>query len=108
MLRERILCGINNTAMQTRLPEKADLTYEGAMKTALAMEAAKKDAGEIASSSKSSFPKHKIEASKGRVSCYRYGKEHFATESKHISTTCNFSRKQGYIARRCNSSNEIL
>lgn len=45
MLRDRIVCGINSTDVQTRLLEKPDLTFDEAVQTALAMEAAKKDAG---------------------------------------------------------------
>ncbi|CAN7949551.1 unnamed protein product [Ixodes hexagonus] len=47
MLRDRIVCGINSVAIQTRLLEQPNLTFEDAVQTALAMEAAKKDAGEI-------------------------------------------------------------
>ncbi|XP_077544876.1 uncharacterized protein LOC144158092 [Haemaphysalis longicornis] len=42
MLRDRIVCGINSADVQTRLLEKPDLTFDDAVQTALAMEAAKK------------------------------------------------------------------
>ncbi|KAH7967070.1 hypothetical protein HPB49_022151 [Dermacentor silvarum] len=46
LLTDHIVCSINDTAVQMRLLEKVELTFENAVKTALAMEAAKKDAGE--------------------------------------------------------------
>lgn len=51
MLRNRSVCGINNLDVQTRLLEKADLTSDNAVQTTLAIEAAKKDTGEIAQAS---------------------------------------------------------
>lgn len=45
MLRDRIVCGINSTAIKASLLEQADLTFEHAVQTVLAMEAAKTDAG---------------------------------------------------------------
>ncbi|CAN8014165.1 unnamed protein product [Ixodes persulcatus] len=54
MLRDRVVCGINSTAIQTRLLERPELTFEDAVQTAVAMEAAKRDAGEICQSSSGS------------------------------------------------------
>ncbi|XP_077550655.1 uncharacterized protein LOC144163846 [Haemaphysalis longicornis] len=42
MLRDRIVCGINNADVQTRLLEKPDLTFDDAVQTALAIEAEKR------------------------------------------------------------------
>lgn len=48
LLRDGFVCGINNPAMQTRLLELPDPTLDDAVRTALAMDAAAKHAGEIA------------------------------------------------------------
>ena len=43
MLRDRLVCGTNNKAIQRRLLLKADLTFADAMDMALAAEAAERD-----------------------------------------------------------------
>ncbi|KAK8772011.1 hypothetical protein V5799_024746 [Amblyomma americanum] len=43
ILRDQIVSGINDVTMQTRLLETADLEFETAKNTAIAMEAARKD-----------------------------------------------------------------
>ncbi|KAL1473787.1 hypothetical protein MTO96_038471 [Rhipicephalus appendiculatus] len=48
LLRDRFVCGVNNPAMQTRLLEFPDPLLDDVVKAALAMDAATKDAGEIA------------------------------------------------------------
>ncbi|XP_070382482.1 uncharacterized protein [Dermacentor albipictus] len=48
LLKDRFVCGINNPAIQTRLLELPDPSLDDTVKAALAMEAAAKDAGEMA------------------------------------------------------------
>ncbi|XP_070389369.1 uncharacterized protein [Dermacentor albipictus] len=48
LLRDRFICGINNTAMRTRLLELPDLSLDDTVKAALAMEDAAKHSAEIA------------------------------------------------------------
>lgn len=105
MLRDRIVCGINSVTIQTRLLEQPDLTFEDAVQTALAMEAAKKDAGEIcqASSSTNAFTTHRVTTPAGDVTCYRCGDGHLASSCKHVNTTCNYCRKRGHLSKVCNS-----
>ena len=50
MLRERLVCGINEDSIQKRLLLVADLTYESAVKKSLAMEAAMLNAKEMQAS----------------------------------------------------------
>ena len=47
MLRDRLVCGINNEAIQRRLLSESKLTYEKALEMAQAMEAAMKNAQEL-------------------------------------------------------------
>ena len=42
MVRDRIVCGINNTRIQSRLLQERDLTYQNVLDTAQAMELAGK------------------------------------------------------------------
>lgn len=62
MIRDHIVCGVNNADIQTRLLEKADLTFQDAVQTALAMKAAKKkDAGVIAQANPNgTFSTHRV------------------------------------------------
>lgn len=104
MLRDRIVCGINNSDIQTRLLEQADLTFDNAVQTALAMEAAKKDAVEIAQASSGNvFSTHRVSSGVGGVTCYRCGDGHLATKCKHVKTVCSYCRKRGHLAKVCNS-----
>ena len=47
MLRDRLVCGINEDSIQKRLLSVADLTYDSAVKKSLAMEAAMQNAKEM-------------------------------------------------------------
>ncbi|XP_037502384.1 uncharacterized protein LOC119376711 [Rhipicephalus sanguineus] len=104
MLRDRVVCGINNAGVQTRLLEKADLTFEDAVQTALAMEAAKKDAGEIAQVHASTFfSTLRVSAAPVGVSCYRCGDAHLASACRHVKTVCSYCHKRGHLAKVCHT-----
>ncbi|CAN7939191.1 unnamed protein product, partial [Ixodes hexagonus] len=105
MLRDRIVCGINSVAIQTRLLEQPNLTFEDAVQTALAMEAAKKDAGEIckANLNNAAFATLRVTTPMGGVSCYRCGDGHLASNCKHANSTCNYCHKRGHLSKVCNS-----
>ncbi|CAN7942370.1 unnamed protein product [Ixodes hexagonus] len=106
MLRDRIVCGINDAAIQTRLLEIPDLTFEVAVQTARAMESAKKDAGELcqAQASTSVLSTHKIMHAAKDTSCYRCGdKSHLASQCRHIHSTCHYCQKRGHLSVVCNS-----
>ncbi|XP_064465302.1 uncharacterized protein K02A2.6-like [Ornithodoros turicata] len=106
MLRDRVVCGIDNQEIQTRLLEQPSLTFKSAVQTALAMEAAKSDAGEICqASTSSSFPTHRV-VSVGEVTCFRCGDGHLANQCKYASSICNFCRKRGHLARVCHSKHK--
>ncbi len=48
MIRDRLVCGINDSCIQHRLlQESDDLTYEDAVKLALAMETTSKDVSDL-------------------------------------------------------------
>ena len=47
-LRDRIVCGVRNTQIQKRLLSEKDLTYDKAVEISIVMEAAARDATEIA------------------------------------------------------------
>ena len=47
MLRDRLVCGVNNARLQRRLLAEPDLTFGKAMELALALEAAERNAKDI-------------------------------------------------------------
>ena len=47
MLRDRLVCGINNHQIQKRLLAEHDLKYQKAVELALAMESASKNVGDL-------------------------------------------------------------
>ena len=47
MVRDRIVCGINNARIQSQLLQERDLTYQNALDTAQAMELAAKDIADM-------------------------------------------------------------
>ena len=52
-LRERLVCGLRDTAIQKRLPQEADLTFQIAYDKAVALEMASRDATELHSNASS-------------------------------------------------------
>ena len=47
MVRDRIICGINNSRIESRLLQERDLTCQNALDTAQAMESAAKNIAEM-------------------------------------------------------------
>ena len=87
MLRDRLVCGINEDSIQKGLLSKTKLTYESAVKKAQAMEAARDHAKEMQAAKKQedemvvhNEPVHVLQRQqqqRGRpVQCYRCAWEH--------------------------------
>lgn len=110
MLRDRLVCGINDDRIQRRLLSEADLTFEKALKIAQAMETANKDVKDLqAQRLEMSVPMrmNKVSLKQGEGlmrSCYRCGSlQHLANECKFASEKCHKCGKQGHIRRVCRS-----
>lgn len=89
---------MNRITIQTRLLEQPDLTFDHAMQTALAMEAVKKDAGEIcqASFSSSAFTTHRVTTGRCHLQpLWRW------TRCVQLQA-CEY-RKRGHLLKVCNS-----
>jgi hypothetical protein len=110
MLRDRLVCGIEDTAIQRKLLAEADLTLKKAVDIALAMESAVKDAetiGEtgtkvnrvvVARSLASSKPQGKS------LTCYRCGhSSHKASQCKFKDSLCHHCGKKGHLKKVCRS-----
>ena len=114
MIRDRLVCGINNVRIQCHLLQEPSLTYESAFEKAQAMELAAQDVAHMTDSepapvynihNKSGMGKHSTNSSHpATVECYRCGGNHYATKCRFMEATCRTCGKKGHLARVCRSS----
>lgn len=103
LLRDRLVCGINDTAVQTRLLELPVLSFHDAVKAALAS----RDAAEISPSSGPPFKlpvavllTNEMVAMRGD-SCHCCSDVHQPQHCLFQQASCHFCGKPGHIARVC-------
>lgn len=104
MLRDRLVCGINNDLMQTRLLEDAELTFEKAVKVVVAMEAATKDSQAIACRAKTTSAVETnplSEQSSKQSRCRHCGKSHGSAACRYDNMTCHNCKKVGHLSAIC-------
>ncbi|KAL6461145.1 hypothetical protein MHYP_G00311110 [Metynnis hypsauchen] len=116
MLRDRLVCGIEDDRMQRRLLAEPELTYDKALKLAQAIETASKDIQDIQGQSKShsgmddkrQMGVHKFfvgpktrDRNHSSTICYRCGGVHLATECRFIKEKCHKCKKVGHIQKMC-------
>lgn len=118
MLRDRIVCGIADDRMQRRLLAESELTFEKALKVALAMETASRDVRDLqlktlegtVSTTASQMSVHNVELNQrgpGKatpLTCYRCGGGHLARDCRFINEKCHACGKRGHLKRVCKSS----
>uniref|UniRef100_A0A3Q2PSJ4 CCHC-type domain-containing protein n=1 Tax=Fundulus heteroclitus TaxID=8078 RepID=A0A3Q2PSJ4_FUNHE len=117
MLRDRLVCGVNDNRMHWRLLSEAKLTFEKALELCQAMESASKDVNEMqeklaedtalhARVPKTQVGVHKVYDDKVQhkfPSCYRYNGQHNAAECKFATELCHNCGKRGHIKKACRS-----
>ena len=116
MLRDRLVCGIDDDKIQNRLLIEPDLTFNKAYKIAISQEAAARDANILHSGNNEQYTStvNKLsgrmnpvtEASKQqeKKTCYRCGSpDHLAPKCRLRSTKCNYCHKVGHIEKVCRS-----
>ena len=124
MLRDRVVCGINNSAIQKRLLAEPELTLTKAVAVAQATEIADTGVKELQSCTaraSSVFTKedrsiHKFthtptakftdNANKVKE-CYRCGAKHNPDQHRFKSEKCHACGKQGHIAKVCRSKKKV-
>ena len=120
MLRDRLVCGVNNAQMQRKLLSEETLTFEQANRICLSLEAASRDAriigGQESAVHEISVPDRYEqlddvnEVSTGQRSrskpCYRCGGLHAADTCRYATFKCHKCGKVGHLARRCAQNNK--
>ena len=80
MLHDRLVCGVNDARLQCRLLAESSLTFETALKLAMAWESAEKNAkdlqgaqssGNVNAISRNPIRRHREEGKEGETECYR-------------------------------------
>ena len=95
MLRDRLVCGIEDPKIQRRLLAEPDLTFDKAFELALASESADKNAKDL-QATKSPQPSLNRMQSKQAKPCYHCGGNHKATDCPHKSSDCHKCGKKGF------------
>ncbi|KAG8191042.1 hypothetical protein JTE90_029485 [Oedothorax gibbosus] len=124
MLRDRIVCGIQDEAIQRKLLSENALTLARATEIALSMEMAAKNAGDlkVALVSDANFVQRKSMPNKAKVKrkpppsttparagvrCNRCGADnHRSQDCRFLRSTCNSCGKIGHIAKVCMSKSK--
>ena len=120
MLRDRLVCGINDSRIQRPLLSEPELTPKKAFELAQALETVDKDARKVMTSAHVDVqPTHvnvlqkklnrpATPPSNGPVCyrnngpvCYRCGDSHLATNCRFSDAICHFCKKRGHIAKVC-------
>ena len=98
MLRDRLVCGVEEPKIQRRLLAEPNLPFDKAFELALASESADKNAKDL--QPMSSFTVNQVQHKKN---CYRCGDKHSAADCKFKTAECRKCGKKGHIARACRS-----
>ena len=118
MLRDRIVCGINDAVIQCRLLSEKALTFKTALELAQSMESAAKNLKELSDSSKRDTthaaagstptpqePVNQITNTSAKSQqCYCCGKKgHYTPACKYKDTICNKCGKVSHLQKVCRS-----
>ena len=120
MLRDRLVCGITNSAVQKRLLAEKDLTLEKAVSLAHSVEIAEKGSKDLQTSATAkptttpdadlfkftpvALPKKSEDKpTEPHKKCYRCGGKHLAPQCRFKSEQCHSCGKRGHIAKVCQS-----
>jgi len=105
MLRDRLVCGVNDEQIQRRLLSETDFTFESAMKLAQTAERAEKDTQELKQDTQTSsihFHAGKKGTGTGQhtqIVCIRCGGDHLAPNCRFKHVECRACKKKGHLAR---------
>lgn len=107
MLRDRLVCGVEDSRIQRRLLAEPGLTFDKAFEIAMASESAEKNVKDLQSNPSSNAyapaPVNKLNTSNTQNPCYRCGEKHKAADCRFKTAECRKCGKKGHIARVCRS-----
>jgi predicted aspartyl protease len=112
MLRDRLVCGVNEDRIQRRLLAEPVLDLKKALEIAHGMETAAKDVRDLKGETpnKRDYPMNKLHGGKHSneyKDCYRCGGKHDHSKCRFKTETCHKCGKMGHIAKVCRSSKTI-
>ena len=100
MLRDRLVCGVEEPKIQRRLLAEPDLTCDKAFELALAAESVDKNAKDLQPTVSST-----VNRVQHKKNCHRCGDKHSPADCKFRTAECHKCGKKGHIARACRSKN---
>ena len=106
MLRDRIVCGIEDAKIQRRLLAEPELTFDKAFELALASESADKNAKDLQPAAKVTLePVHRLQR-KQPLPCHHCGGKHKSVDCRHKAAECHNCVKRGHLAHVCKSKSK--
>ena len=105
MMRDRLVCGINDVAMQRKLLAESELDLKRAVRISVGMELAAKESAAMTSSFGSRELVHNVDqANSKREFCFRCGDDrHKTTDCRFKDKDCYACKKKGHISKVCKS-----
>ena len=114
MLRDRLVCGVNDTQIQRRLLAEPRLTLDTALGLAQAIEAAAKDSSDVQRVTQTqAIPSHinvlrhsrgpKPHPTVSDQTCQRCGGSHSPVTCRFKTFTCRYCHKKGHLEKVCRS-----
>ena len=105
MLRDQLICGVDDRRIQRRLLAETDLDFKRAYELAVAMESAEKDATDL----QRAVSVHYVQPDKrSSTLCTRCGGNHSSATCRFKEATCFSCSKKGHLARVCRQRNNSL
>ena len=101
-LRNRLVCGMKDVPIQTKLLSERDLTFEKAKDLAMSMEMARSDL-KLMSGAESDQRIHNVHYK--HLKCYRCGDNHMIKDCKMKSVKCFKCKTFGHYASNCSEAN---
>ena len=105
MLRDRLVCGVNEPKIQKRLLAEPKLTLTSAFDLAQALETASKDLLDIQPSQAQPLVGdvsiHQVQDKKQGTTCYHCGGQHPSTGCRFKDYQCHYCGKSGHLQKVC-------
>ena len=106
MLRDRVVCDIEDPKIQQRLLAEPDLTFDKAFELALASESADQNAKDLQATKSPQISLNRMQIKQTKL-CYRCRGNHKAIDCPHKSSECHKCGKKGYLAHVCRSKKPV-